>query len=129
MPTLLDREAVAKAIADRMALLASEWAAIEDDPAYCNQLEFARGQLDEVLNDIIAGDYDIERPISLVKLPSVFLVKDLVRRHEEGDPSLSVYPIPDEADSMEYRVLDAVRERRGEFRGPGVVIAAFGEVV
>ncbi len=68
---LLDRELVGRAIAIRMERLAVEWAAIEDDPTYCDQLEFARSQLDELLNDLIAGEFDVDVPAPLVKLPPV----------------------------------------------------------
>jgi len=127
--SLLDREAVLKAIDDRMTALRNEWDGC-DDAEFCNTIEYARGQLSEVFNDIVAGEYDIELPISLANLPPVLLVKDLVRRANEGDPSLSVHHLHEPADSMYYRVATCADpgEKKGEFVGPGVIIGAFGEV-
>lgn len=124
--SLLDREAVLKAIDDRMTALQDEWDAI-DDAQFCNTIEYARGHLAEVFNDIVAGEYDIELPISLANLPPVLLVKDLVRRADEGDPSIMVYPLPDGEEHAGGIEVSAVR-LKGEFVGPGVIIAAFGEV-
>ena len=65
----VNRELVGRAIATRMERLAVEWAAIDDDPTYCDQLEFARSQLDELLNDLIAGEFDIDVLAPVAKLP------------------------------------------------------------
>lgn len=130
IPRFLDAEAVMKALDDRMNDLQEQWN-ICDDAEFCDRTEYARGILSEVFNDIVAGEYDIELPISLANLPPVLLVKDLVRRANEGDPSLSVHHLHEPADSMYYRVATCADpgEKKGEFVGPGVIIGAFGEVV